>query len=399
MSTPGTAAVQPSPSEPNAPLGHGMAPQAAAPMVVQLVPHGEGGVRDFADALAEVWQRWGTTSPRLPLGQAEASAQALHLRLAGWVGPAGSAQDRAVLPVLVHYSGYGYHRRGLCGWLARELANVRRHHPIRITVLFHELHASGPPWRSAFWLGGLQARAARQVVAQADALWTNTEAHAAWLTRCIDTRRDLTPVVRPVFSNVGEPASPPPLAARPGKLLVFGSQASRQRVALALRRDRAVLDQLALTDVIEAGTGRSTLTPTAGLPVRFAGALSQTEMSDLLLQCRFGLIDYPDDLLAKSSVFAAYAAHGCSVINLRHGHPGHGTGHGASTADGLSAGKHYLAASSAPGLAAQAAAMTGAPASASNAAALQAMADATRAWYGQHALVSQAAKLLRLASP
>lgn len=383
MSTSDTVAVQPSRSEPN------------PPMVVQLVPHGEGGVRDFADALAEVWKSWGTTSPRLPLSKTETSAQALHLRLAKWVGPAGPVQDRAVLPVLVHYSGYGYHRRGLSGWLARELAELKRHHPVRIMVLFHELHASGPPWRSAFWLGGLQALAARQVVTQADALWTNAEAHAAWLNRCIGSRRDLTPVVRPVFSNVGEPASPPSPAARPGHLLVFGSQASRQRVALALRRDRAVLDQLALTDIIEAGTGAPTLTPTAGLSARFAGALSQTEMSDLLLQCRFGLIDYPDDLLAKSSVFAAYAAHGCAVVNLRHGHPGHGT----STADGLSAGKHYMAASSAAGLAAQAAAMAGTSASASNSAALQAMADATRAWYGQHALVSQATELLRLASP
>ena len=375
-------------------------------LVLQLVPPGVGGVRDFADALALQWQHQGVASPRWALTERAAEVQPLHQGVQNLLAYIDEHSRPAVLPVLVHYSGYGYHPRGLSGWLPRQLAELRRRHAVRITVYFHELHASGPPWQSAFWLGALQARAAQQMAAQADALWTNADAHAAWLAKCLNGptgmtgmtglsgRTDLNGVtsltgrpgqhgaalvVRPVFSTVGEPASPPPLAARPGDAVVFGSEASRLRVAVALRRDSAVLRHCAVSRLIEVGSGAPTLAPIVGLTTHFAGSLGQADVSALLQRCRFSFIDYPAQLLAKSSVFAAYAAHGCAVINLRR----EDLRPSQTAADGLAAGTHYLPVSAARG------SMDGS---------LDEMVDHARSWYGRHALAVQAVELLQLVS-
>ena len=359
-------------------------------LVLQVVPPGVGGVRDFADALARQWQHQGVASPRWALTERAAAAQPLHQGVQALLAHTDVNSRPAVLPVLVHYSGYGYHPRGLSGWLPRQLAELRRRHAVRITVYFHELHASGPPWRSAFWLGAFQARAAQQMAAQADALWTNADVHAAWLADCLTGltgwhgqpgQNHAALVVRPVFSTVGEPASPPPLATRRADAVVFGSEASRLRVAIALRRDSAVLRRWAVSGLVEVGSGAPTLAPIVGLATHFAGSLDQADVSALLQRCRFSLIDYPARLLAKSSVFAAYAAHGCAVINLRRENmlPSPSP----TTADGLAAGTHYLPVSAARE------SMDGS---------LHELVDRARSWYGRHTFAVQAAELLQLVS-
>lgn len=348
--------------------------------VLQVVPPGEGGVRDSALALAASWARQGTNSTLLMLTEAATRAMPLHRQVDSLCA---SAHHGVPLPacvrVLVQYSGYGYHPRGLCGWLPRQLAALRQHRPVRITVYFHELLASGPPWKSAFWLNGIQAHAARQMVEQADALWTNAESHAIWLRSCSQRGGNATPVVRPVFSTIGEPAAPSALLERSREMVVFGSQASRQRVAQALRRDSSVLKGLAVSGLVEAGSGTATLSAVAGTPTRFAGSLSRNEVSALLGRCRFGLIDYPAQLLAKSSVFAAYAAHRMAVVNLRHDV----APRSKTEMDGLAAGAHFLAA-------------TTIKPSPPDDAGLQALANASWGWYAPHRLASQAVEILQL---
>ena len=89
----------------------------------------------------------------------------------------------------------------------------------------------------------------------------------------------------------------------------------------------------------------------------------------------FGLIDYPAVHLGKSSVFAAYAVHGCVVLN---------TAPRGMAADGLQHGCHYLTLA------------TGASAALAADAPAQAIANAARAWYAEHPLRLQAAELLAL---
>src|SRR5262249_9681353 len=71
----------------------------------------------------------------------------------------------------------------------------------------------------------------------------------------------------------------------------------------------------------------------AGVPVISMGALPLLGVSEVLQRARFGLLAYPFDVLGKSGVFAAYAAHGTIPIVFpeRRG-----------SFDGLEAGVHFL---------------------------------------------------------
>jgi hypothetical protein len=95
----------------------------------------------------------------------------------------------------------------------------------------------------------------------------------------------------------------------------------------------------------------------------------------LLQRSAFGLLDYPSIHLGKSTVFAAYAAHGCVVLNTASPGP---------QADGLAGGTHFLH-------------LSFADAGASfDVADRQAMSAAARAWYAQHPLPRQAEAIATL---
>jgi hypothetical protein len=51
-----------------------------------------------------------------------------------------------------------------------------------------------------------------------------------------------------------------------------------------------------------------------GIPVRPLGVLPAGEVSALLLRSAAGFIAYPPDFLAKSTIFAAYCAHGALPV-------------------------------------------------------------------------------------
>src|ERR1051325_4758398 len=63
----------------------------------------------------------------------------------------------AAAPVILHYVGYGYEKRGCPLWLIRGLESWKRNHRVRrLLVIFHELYASGSPWQSSFWNSPVQ---------------------------------------------------------------------------------------------------------------------------------------------------------------------------------------------------------------------------------------------------
>ncbi len=338
--------------------------------VVQIIPCGVGGVRDCAMALHEAWQVAGFDCRVLPLVRLDTSPTSL----ADWsTGASVSALDSTVV---LHFSGYGYARRGLCGWLVRAVRRWRRElsPPPRIVVVFHELFASGPPWRSAFWLSGVQERIAQELAVLADACWTSTAAHAQWLTTHGAAGKPMH--VAPVFSNIPDRRAAAPWAERSNRLIVFGGEASRRRALDALQRSalaRQLLPALGIDELIEVGAGHAGRRA-GGIRHEFAGHLEPTAISALLQGSRFGLIAYPRHLLAKSSVFAAYAAHGCAPINLELS---------GDDADGLRAGSHFVCAHSFETLR-------------RNPQDAQAIGARLRAWYAPHRLSIQAAALAAL---
>jgi hypothetical protein len=230
--------------------------------------------------------------------------------------------------------------------------------------MFHELFASGPPWRSAFWLSGFQASIAARLARLSDIIWTNSEHHAQWLRSHAGSARVVH--VRPVFSTVGEPDRVAPMTARARRLVVFGAASTRARALNRLPLFAASLRRAGIVDVVEAGSGSACGMPNCGIHYRHLGRLDNEELHALLDGSMYALIDYPSIHLGKSTVFAGYAVHGCVVLNTAPDGP---------NTDGLQAGRHFHA------LVRSDMAWQDEP---------QALSDAARRWYARHPLRIQA---------
>jgi hypothetical protein len=212
--------------------------------------------------------------------------------------------------LLVHLSGYGFSRDGAPTELAAELSRVKQSGEFRLGVYFHELFATAPPWRTAFWHSRRQQRAVRQIAAECDLLVTNTERHASWLEREAPIRSGL-PILRlPVTSNVGEARSVSPWDTRTPSLVVFGLPATRKRAYEHLASLRSVLGELGIEEIVDIGPPLEIPAQLNGIPVKRMGALPSSELADLLDYSKFGFVQHHADCLAKSGVFAGFCAHG-----------------------------------------------------------------------------------------
>lgn len=336
-------------------------------MIVQIVPHlpppyeGLGGnALALAGALAK---RFGIETSFLvgdPAweGTVDTAAQALPARrtrdLIAALGPSTT--------VLLHYANYAYQRRGCPIWLVKALRSWRRGAAgRRLVTSFHEVSASGPPWRSSFWLGPLQRRLAAAVARCSDALVTALPRHGEILRPWAGGKEIM---VTPVLSTVGEPAATPSLAERARALAVFGGAGVRQRAYAsfqpALARAARVL---AAEEIWDIGPAIDTPAAVEGVPLRRLGVLPPAEVSARLTNATAGFMAYPPAFLAKSGIFAAYCAHG--VLPICVWEPG--------SPDGVpSAGHHYWNG------------MEPGPADP------QALADSSRDWYRGHSLERQA---------
>ena len=325
--------------------------------VVQLLSPGTGGVRDYAEGLSRHWQASGMTDHLLSFSQEDARQRPLATRLKQLIETQGRP-----CTLLLHYSGYGFQARGICFWLLPQIDRARQclGRDLRIVTVFHELFASGPPWGSAFWLSGVQAWIAAAIARRSDALWTNTELHRRWLADRVG--RNVSVTMQPVFSTIGEPDIVPASNQRGLQLVVFGAQTTRHRALALLPRHAMLLRRHGVTEVIEVGSGQAYNGTPLRMNHRFVGRMAAPELQSLLQHSAYGLIDYPPKYLGKSTVFAAYAVHGCIALN---------TADTGMDTDGLRHGEHFVTLKNA-------ASMPGTPQ------ARQCMADAARAWYAGH---------------
>ncbi len=202
--------------------------------------------------------------------------------------------------VLLHYANYGYQSRGCPVWLVDGLDRWRG----RLVTFFHEVWASGPPWRSSFWLQPVQRRLAARLVRRSASLATSLEIYRGLLrTRNVE--------VLPVFSTVGEPAEVPPLGERARRIVVFGGEGVRRRAWGPFLPSLAeAVRSLQAEEICDVGAPVEVPAAVDGAPVRRLGPLSGEEVSALLLGSAAGFLAYPPDFLPKSTIFAAYCAHG-----------------------------------------------------------------------------------------
>lgn len=219
---------------------------------------------------------------------------------------------------LVHYANYGYARRGCPAYLASALEGwKRRCEQARVVTYFHEVFATGAPWHSSFWLAPLQRSIARRVARASDGLVTSLELYASFLRPWAEGKPVL---VEPVFSTIGEPDTLVPLAHRRRRLVIFGGGGTRERAYGELRQSLELTCRvLEIAEVIDIGPPLEMMKPELGVgALRCLGKMPAGGVGEILAGSVAGFLAYPPSFLSKSTVFAAYCAHGVLPVCAWH---------------------------------------------------------------------------------
>ena len=249
-------------------------------------------------------------------------------------GILADARAEQTTPVLFHCSMYGYATRALAFWLQRGFVKWKRESPGGpLITMFHELVANGPIWTSPFWLHGIQRGLIRRFARESTASLTSNALYCQQLAQVAGIEESHI-VKLPVLSTVGEPGELPPARARKRQLVVFGKPHSRDLAfSGCLPILASVCRVLGIERILEVGPGASEREHRLSAAVEATGALAADEVSAILRDSLFGFIASDASLLSKSTVFAAYCAHGTVPIVA---------GRGGGEADGLYANQQYL---------------------------------------------------------
>ena len=236
--------------------------------------------------------------------------------------------------VLLHYVGYGYEKRGCPFWLLRGLESWKRGcKKRRLVIMFHELYAFGPPWRSSFWASPAQRWLAASLARLADHCVTNLGRYAKWLESQARKHLNMIETI-PVFSNIGERSNIHPFNSRSPQMVIFGS--ARWVIELLGKYQNETLKcchELGIQEIITIGCPAGTAPAKLPVPVTEFGFLSASKVAEIISSSKVGVMNYFPGYLAKSGVFAAYSALGALPVLPRFTYP---------NCDGCDEGKNYL---------------------------------------------------------
>ncbi|HEV8071809.1 MAG TPA: hypothetical protein VGP76_29105 [Planctomycetaceae bacterium] len=219
----------------------------------------------------------------------------------------------------VHYSGYGFAANGAPRWLAEAL-NRRppQFSAARIVTVFHELYATGWPWRKAFWMSAQQRNVTIRLARLSDALVTNRDQSARWLEEISSSPKGSVPSL-PVPSNIGERCNSFPWELRAPHAVAFGGaqfkesflagRRAKTTAALCRKLDIDKLFSIGPRTTVAEATFRS-----SGIQVIQTGYLAAHEASAHFEAARIALVDYYPGYFAKSGILAAAMAHGTPPI-------------------------------------------------------------------------------------
>ncbi|MGB3494895.1 MAG: hypothetical protein WBA57_19350, partial [Elainellaceae cyanobacterium] len=145
--------------------------------IVPTLPPSIGGVGDYAHCLAvQLAQNFQLKTHFLVSGQTRLgdfydqryTANAIDCTKTALLEKLDTCSDSTSV-VLLHYVGYGYSKYGTPTWLIDGLNTWKRKYPsARLVTMFHEIAASGPPWKRAFWSSGMQKHLAKRLVQTSD---------------------------------------------------------------------------------------------------------------------------------------------------------------------------------------------------------------------------------------
>jgi hypothetical protein len=304
--------------------------------ILQIVPQLPGtldGVGDYALNLARALAlHHGLTTTFAVAGATESTTKdgfevISNLDLPSTVSTAVAKCDHVIL----HYANYGYEKRGVPRPLRHFARGLRAQLRGRWLTTFHEIYASGPPWKSAFWLHPFQVKIARDLIDLSDVCFVSNITVEREIRRH-DSAKKIH--LAPVMSTFGEPqlenfsvVSPNRWAICGGTALVARSLRSfgkmHHLIPPAFRPERMDViggrDERATRVLI--GRLRSAI---PNLSCSYHPESSPDHASSLLRECSLAWLDYFGDgkawpgMVLKSTAFAACVAHGVIPIMSHH---------------------------------------------------------------------------------
>jgi len=214
---------------------------------------------------------------------------------------------------------YGFQKRGVPFRLLAIVRALRQQHRGRLVTIFHELYASGPPWRSAFWLQPIQKRLAKSVARLSDVCIVSSDNFLRELTSLVPG----APVeLHPVPSGFEEPSlSSDQIANRdPHRWAIVGGTALVERSLRSLRRLISYIPaSIAPQKLFVVGGNENPATRSLiadlGIESSYRPGIAASEASEILRTCSFTWFDYfhradvETSVVLKSSAFAAACAH------------------------------------------------------------------------------------------
>jgi hypothetical protein len=218
---------------------------------------------------------------------------------------------------ILQVSIYGFDRKGVPLWLPAFIKKAKQQ-GLRLIVYFHELWVLvAPPLSTAYWLAPVQRRICEQLVELADYAFFNTDFTHAWGVGQIGERA----IYSPTFSNVGEPGAVKAWGARKNIAVVFGSEVARRQIYEHMTPILAAqLASHCIERLVDIGAQGAWLDEVADVlkpyPFELAGPLAAAEVSNKLMDAKWGFFNAPWGQASKSGVFAAYATHGVAPVSI-----------------------------------------------------------------------------------
>lgn len=305
--------------------------------VLQIVPHLPGtfdGVGDYALNLARgLCADHGITTTFLVAGKTSVTSREGYNVISGLDAGDSTALARDHEHVILHYVNYGYQARGVPFLLRAFVKELRPQLRGRWVTTFHELYASGPPWKSAFWLRPFQVRIAHDMIdASTSCVVSNSPIKKA--IHAYDSRKEVEIV--PVMSNFGEPELTDFHRASPRRWAICGGTALIARSLQLLENLCAQVPPAFAPEHVDVVGGREDISISTvldrlkqsrpDLSFHHYPEVSVDLASEVLRQSVFGFIDYFGagkmwpGMLLKSTAFAALCAHGVVPV-LAHREP------------------------------------------------------------------------------
>ena len=294
--------------------------------VLQIVPQLPGtfdGVGDYALNLARALSAdHGIRTTFLVAARTSVTSRDGFPVLSGLNRDAASELAQKCDHVILHYVNYGYQARGIPFALRALAQRLRGQLRGRWVTTFHELYASGPPWKSAFWLRPLQVGIARDMINVSTSCFVSNPP----IERAIhayDARKKV--YLAPVLSNFGEPELSGFDYVSPRRWAICGGTALIARSLALFEQLHPLIPEAFAPEYLDVVGGREKVAINAtidrlssrpGLSCLYHPEVSSERASEILRQCSFGWIDYFGagkmwpGMVLKSTAFAAFCAHG-----------------------------------------------------------------------------------------